>query len=134
MSFTRWLSIALLLGTSARAQDPGPQLIVTEPMVTAAAEYPGAETERHLIDLARADFHAGQAVYYRDRSKSGFMALERFALGLDHAIGDIRVAAHITDDKTRFTEVVKTFQNWQQAFLRAPRLNRPEGSVQTVSS
>ena len=98
---------------------------VTPEEISEAVRYPGAETERRLLDLLWADFYLAQAAYYKNKSQSGFMALERFHLALERAIGDIREVAHIPSDPDRSAAALKAHQNWHQAFLRAPKPNRP---------
>lgn len=100
--------------------------LVSVDMVEEAAKYPGVETEQRLKDLLRSDYHTGQAKYYLNRHKNGFMALERFNLTLERAIGDIREAAYIKDDEARREKVHALFANWQQGLRRPLAKNQPE--------
>ena len=109
-------------------------LLLSEPLfakikpadVERAVTYPGAQTEKYLNDLARSDYHAYLAEYYKNREDAGFMALERFELALTRAIGDIRLAAYIKENKKRTKEALRIFHNWQAAFARAKVKNTLE--------
>ena len=98
---------------------------ITPDQVVNAAQYPGQQAEKALNDLLMADYHAALSTYYLNREKAGFMALERFELALQRAIGDIRIAAYIKDIDKRASQVKETFQNWQAAFKRAQIRNIP---------
>lgn len=109
----------ILFSTAALAQ-------VEECHILESIQYPGQQAEKKLNDLLMADYHQALATYYQNRDKAGFMALERFELALQRAIGDIRMTVYIKDTNTRRSKVLEAFQNWRQAFKRAQIKNTLE--------
>lgn len=120
-----FLSLSLPLLQARAVERPGEGFVSVE-MIEEAVKYPGGEAEQRLKDLLRSDYHIGQAKYYLNRHKSGFMALERFNLVLERGIGDIREVAYIKDDGTRKEKARVLFSNWQQGFRRSLAKNQPE--------
>jgi|GEM_PF-2793909 len=116
-SFRILLALWLGLALPARSE---PTDLVTEAMVLAAVQYPGEECQRQLLYYVKSDYHGGLALYYAHPEKGGFMALERFDLALERAIGDIRELKNMKDDAARKEKAVLLFKNWKKAFERAP--------------
>jgi hypothetical protein len=112
-----WLLVFPILAQAENDAPPALGLITIEEIQLSAA-YPGPQTEKKLKDLAKADYHYGKALYYKNQQKTGFIALERFELALERAIGDLREAAYILDESMRKAKVTQIFYNWQNAFFK----------------
>lgn len=91
----------------------------TQEDIAYAVQYAGAPAEKKMKDLLKADYHLAQAHYYRNREKAGFMALERFELAHDRALGDIRELIHIKDDLDRQQKALDAHRSWIGGFQRA---------------
>jgi len=117
------LNAATVYNVSAESLPTTPDkeqtFLITKDQILAAAEHAGHQAEKKLKDLLRADYHTALGLYYLSREKAGFMALERFELALERALGDIREAAYIKEKEKRFEQLLTAFQNWQNAFYRA---------------